>query len=78
MQGQDYFSKMNVVAIKELLWSWHPLPSTWSIVPYADKDSIQNADVLVQSNQSGSKKERKLGHISVSYTHLTLPTILLV
>ena len=63
MQEQDYFSKMNVVAIKELLWSWHPLPSTWKIVPYADKDSIQNADVLVQSNQSGSKKERKLGHI---------------
>ena len=54
---------MNVVAIKELLWSWHPLPTTWKVVPYADKDSIQNADVLVQSNQSGSKKERKLGHI---------------
>ena len=54
---------MNVVAIKELLWSWHPLPTTWNVVPYADKDTIQNADVLVQTNQSGSKKERKLGHI---------------
>ena len=54
---------MNVVAIKELLWSWHPLPTEWAVVPYADKASINSADVLVQSNQSGSKKERKLGHI---------------
>ena len=49
---------MNVVAIKELLWSWHPLPTEWTVVPYADKATINSADVLVQSNQSGSKKEK--------------------
>ena len=54
---------MNVVAIKELLWSWHPLPTQWTVVPYADKETINSADVLVQSNQSGSKKEKKIGHI---------------
>ena len=53
----------NIVAIQELLWSWHPLPTNWTVVPYADKATINSADVLVQSNQSGSKKERKLGHI---------------
>ena len=54
---------MKVVAIEELMWSWHPLPKDWVVVPYADIQTIESADVLVQSNQSGSKKERKIGHI---------------
>lgn len=56
-------SDLRVVAIQELMWSYHPLPSDWQIVPFSDKDTIENAHVLVQSNQSGSKKEKKIGHI---------------
>lgn len=54
---------MKVVAIEELMWSWHPLPLDWKIVPFSDRKTIEDADVLVQSNQSGSKKEKKIGHI---------------
>jgi len=54
---------LNVVAIEELMWTYHPLPKEWITVPFADTDSIENADVLVQSNQKGSKKEKKIGHI---------------
>ena len=54
---------MKVVAIKELMWSWHPLPKDWPIVSFQDKAEIESADVFVQSNQSGSKKEKKIGHI---------------
>ena len=52
-----------VVAIKELMWTYHPLPKNWITVPFEDKETINSADVLVQSNQSGSKKEKKIGHI---------------
>jgi len=54
---------LKIVAIKELMWSYHPLPKDWITVPFSDKGTIENADVLVQSNQSGSKKEKKIGHI---------------
>ena len=54
---------MKIVAIKELMWSYHPLPKDWITVPFVDKDTIDSADVLVQSNQSGSKKEKKIGNI---------------
>jgi len=54
---------LNVVAIQELMWTYHPLPKDWKVVPFDDKDSIKKADVLVQSNQAGSKKEKKIGHI---------------
>lgn len=54
---------MKIVAIEELMWSYHPLPKDWITVPFADVDSIETADILVQSNQSGSKKEKKIGHI---------------
>ena len=54
---------MNVVAIEELMWTYHPLPKDWITVPFADTKTIESADVLVQSNQKGSKKEKKIGHI---------------
>ena len=54
---------MNVVAIEELMWTYHPLPKDWVTVPFADQETISKADVLVQSNQKGSKKEKKIGHI---------------
>jgi|TARA_B110000444_G_C18797169_1_gene575501 hypothetical protein len=52
---------IKVVAIKELLWSWHPIPSSWIVVPASDLDTINSADVLVQANIKQNKKERKLG-----------------
>lgn len=54
---------MKVVAIEELMWTYHPLPKDWITVPFSDKETIESADVLVQSNQKGSKRERKIGHI---------------
>lgn len=54
---------MKVIAIKELMWTYHPLPKDWIVVPFEDKKTIESADVLVQSNQAGSKKEKKIGHI---------------
>ena len=54
---------MKVVAIEELMWTYHPLPKEWITVPFSDKKTIESADVLVQSNQKGSKKEKKIGHI---------------
>ena len=54
---------MKIVAIEELMWTYHPLPKDWITVPFEDKETINSADVLVQSNQSGSKREKKIGHI---------------
>ena len=54
---------MKIVAIQELLWTYHPLPKTVEIVPFADKNSIDSADILLQTNIRGGKKERKLGKI---------------
>ena len=52
-----------VVAIEELLWSYHPLDPSWIVVPFSDKATLDSADVLVQSNQKGSKKTKPLGHM---------------
>ena len=52
---------IKVVAIKELLWSWHPLPSSWIVAPASDMDTINSADVLVQANIKENKKQRKIG-----------------
>jgi len=54
---------MNVVAIEELMWTYHPLPKSWKVVPFSDTKTIQQADVLVQSNIKECKKEKKLGKI---------------
>ena len=55
---------MNVVAIKELMWTYHPLPDTFKVVPFAEiKDA--NADVYVQANIKECKKEKKIGAYSV-------------
>jgi hypothetical protein len=54
---------MKIVAIQELLWTYHPLPKAIEIVPFADKNSIDSADILLQTNIRGGKKERKLGKI---------------
>ena len=49
---------IKVVAIKELLWSWHPIPKSWIIVPASDLNTINSADVLVQANIKENKKQR--------------------
>jgi hypothetical protein len=54
---------MKVVAIEELMWSYHPLPKDWVVVPFDDKKTIESADVLVQSNIKECKKEKKIGSI---------------
>jgi len=54
---------MKVVAIEELMWTYHPLPKDWKTISFENKKEIESADVLVQSNQSGSKREKKIGHI---------------
>ena len=53
---------MNVVAIKELMWTYHPLPDTFKVVPFAEIKNV-NADVYVQANIKECKKEKKIGHI---------------
>ena len=54
---------MKIVAIKELLWSYHPLPNTVKVVPFSDKKTINSADILLQTNIKGGKREKKLGNI---------------
>ena len=52
-----------IVAVKELMWTYHPIPKNWVTASFKDKKTINSADVLVQTNIRGGKKERKLGHI---------------
>jgi hypothetical protein len=47
-----------VVAVKELLWTYHPLDPTWNTSPFADKNALEQADVFVQTNIIGSKKSK--------------------
>lgn len=54
---------MKVVAIEELMWTYHPLPNTWITVPFDNIKEIESADVLVQSNIKECKKQKKLGSI---------------
>ena len=55
--------KPNVVAIKELMWTYHPLDPSWKLVSFNDKNTIESADVFVQSNIKECKRERKIGSI---------------
>lgn len=54
---------MKIVAIKELLWTYHPLPDTVLVSPFLDKKIIDSADVLLQTNIKGGKKSKQLGKI---------------
>lgn len=53
----------NIVAIKELLWTYHPLPNSVQVVSFSDKKTIQSADIFLQTNIKGGKREKKLGNI---------------
>ena len=53
----------NIVAIKELLWTYHPLPKDVRVVPFSNKKEINSADILLQTNIKGGKREKKLGNI---------------
>lgn len=55
--------RRKVVAIEELMWSYHPLDPSWTMVPFSDKKTLQSADVFVQSNIKECKKEKKIGSI---------------
>lgn len=54
---------MKIVAIQELMWTYHPLPKFVRIVPFSDKKTIESADILLQTNIKGGKKEKALGRI---------------
>ena len=54
---------MKIVAIEELLWTYHPLPKDIHVVPFKDKKIIESADILLQTNIKGGKREKKLGNI---------------
>lgn len=54
---------MRIVGIKELLWTYHPLPKNIEIVPFSNKSAIESADILLQTNIKGGKKEKKIGNI---------------
>jgi len=54
---------MKIVAVKELMWTYHPIPKDWPVISIQNKAELDTADVLVQTNIKGGKKERKLGHI---------------
>jgi len=56
-------TESKIVAIQELLWTYHPLPDSVKIVPFSDKKTINSADVLLQTNIKGGKREKKLGNI---------------
>ena len=59
---QDFYSKMpRIVAIKELMWTYHPFPKMED--SFKDRKTIESADILVQTNIKGGKKRKKLGHI---------------
>ena len=55
--------KHNIVAIKELFWVNHPLPEFVNIESYKNQDAMNNADIFLQANIKGGKKEKKLGQI---------------
>lgn len=48
-----------VYAVKELLWTYHPLHLTWHTYSYHNQlHLLEEADVLVQTNIVGSKKKK--------------------
>ena len=50
---------VSVVALKELLWSYHPLDPTWKVASYKTQiEDLESADVLAQTNIIGSKKSK--------------------
>lgn len=54
---------MKIVAIKELMWTYHPIPSSVEVVDFSNKKKINSADILLQTNIKGGKREKKLGNI---------------
>jgi len=53
----------NIVAIKELLWTTHPMPREIKIVSFEDTKQIEAADIFVQTNIKECKKQKRLGNI---------------
>ena len=51
-------TKPNVVAIDELLWTYHPLDPSWKSTPFKNKLLLHQADIFVQTNIVGSKKRK--------------------
>jgi hypothetical protein len=56
-------TESKIVAIQELLWTYHPLPKDVKIVSFDNKKEIDSADILLQTNIKGGKREKKLGNI---------------
>lgn len=53
----------NIIAIKELLWTTHPMPREIKIVSFEDTKQIEAADIFVQTNIKECKKQKRLGNI---------------
>ena len=54
-----------VVAIKELMWTYHPLPKNWITVPFEDKETINSADVLYKVINRIKKRKENRTHIQI-------------
>ena len=54
---------MKIAGIKELLWTYHPLPKDIQIVSFSDKKTLDSIDIFLQTNIKGGKKEKALGRI---------------
>lgn len=49
----------NVVAVSELLWTYHPMDPSWGSASYHSQlSALEGADILVQTNIIGSKKKK--------------------
>jgi len=56
-------SNKKIIAIKELMWTYHPIPASVEVVDFSKKKKINSADILLQTNIKGGKREKKLGNI---------------
>jgi len=56
-------SNKKIIAIKELMWTYHPIPASVEVVDFSNKKKINSADILLQTNIKGGKREKKLGNI---------------
>ena len=74
--GEWYGKKDTILAYNDENSNYKPLPFDFSI---ASKATVINKDGLIEEVGSGQPRIDFLGNTkAVSYTHLTLPTILLV
>ena len=47
-----------VIAIEQLMWSYHPIDSSWQVESFKNQELLEQADVFAQTNIIGSKKNK--------------------